>query len=211
MMPRMTSLILLIALTCVSCQQSESKSEVGFGLVSGNHSVDDPLPDQALTFDTQVTLVNFDRDQEEKMNTAIEILKLVIATDEFREQILNHTYNGAKTFVDNGGLSNAQIYQVILDGAERLNGLRNNKMDVEVELYYESNNIVGYTYPSTPRIWVNKKYFTSYTAAGVAHNLIHEWLHKLGFDHAATWSISRDYSVPYAIGNIVGKIGKKFL
>lgn len=172
---------------------------------------DNSLPPEAYSFDTNVTLVNFTSAQATKMNKAIEIIKLVVATDEFRSQILNHTYNGSKTFVDNKSLTNAQIYQKILDGAESLQPTKDNELDCEVELYTAATNVVGYTYSTSKRIWVNTKYFNQYTAAGVAHNLFHEWMHKLGFTHSSSYTVSRDYSVPYAIGDIVGEIGKDFL
>jgi hypothetical protein len=35
---------------------------------------------------------------------------------------------------------------------------------------------------------------------------MHEWMHKLGFNHDTKWSASREYSVPYAIGNIFEEI-----
>ena len=165
----------------------------------------------AYSFETDVSFFSTTATQEEKFNAALDIIKKVIATEEFKDRVLNHTYNGSKTFVDNRGLTNSQIYQKILEGAESLQPAKNNTMDMEVELYYAATNTVGYTYGNTTRIWVNSKYFNSYTFAGVAHNLMHEWLHKLGFTHASTWSVSRDYSVPYAIGDIVGMIGKNFL
>ncbi len=172
---------------------------------------DDSLPPEAYSFDTNVTLVNLTASQTTKMKKALEIIKLVVATDEFRSKILDHTYSGKKTFVDNKGLTNAQIYQKILDGAESLQPTKDNELDCEVEMYTAATNVVGYTYASSKRIWVNTKYFNQYTAAGVAHNLFHEWMHKLGFTHASTWSTSRDYSVPYAIGDLVGELGKDFL
>lgn len=171
----------------------------------------DPIPNLATTFDTNIEFVNFTSEQQEKMEKAIEIIKLVVATEEFKNRVINHTYNGARTFVDNRGYTNGQIYQIILDGAERLQPAKNNTIDAEVELYYASTNVVGYTYASSKRIWVNLKYFNMYTPAGVAHNLFHEWMHKLGFTHSSSWTSSRDYSVPYAIGDIVGEIGKDFL
>lgn len=163
------------------------------------------------TFDANIKLINFDSEQRQKMEEAIEIIKLVVATEEFKERVLNHTYNGKKTFVDNLGFSNEEIYQIILNGAEKLQTSRNNTMDAEVQLYYENSTTIGYTYASSKRIWVNSKYFNTYTAAGVAHNLFHEWLHKLGFTHSSTWSQSRDYSVPYSLGYLVGEIGRDFL
>jgi hypothetical protein len=80
-------------------------------------------------------------------------------------------------------------------------------MDMEVELYYAATSTVGYTNSGTTRIWVNTKYFNTNSIGGVAANLVHEWLHKLGFRHAVSYSTSRDYSVPYAVGRMISRIG----
>ncbi len=193
------------------------------GTVEGGDTVGDPAPGPIVTpsqstvltglaqsFETAVDLINF-TSREAKMRQAIAIVKMVVGTTEFKKRVLNHTYRGVRTFVDNRGYSNAQIYQIILEGAEKLRPKKNNQMDLEVEQYYANNNVVGYTYPNVSQIWVNTKFFDKYTAAGVARNLFHEWLHKLGFGHSANWNTARDYSVPYAIGDIVGEIGKQFL
>jgi hypothetical protein len=83
-------------------------------------------------------------------------------------------------------------------------------MDLELELYYSSRNTVGYTYPSGLKIWMNTKYFDVYTPAEVAGNVFHEWTHKLGFGHDSRYSVSRNSSVPYALGYIMEELGKKF-
>jgi hypothetical protein len=70
--------------------------------------------------------------------------------------------------------------------------------------------VIGYTYGTSKRIWVNNKYFVTNADTSVASNLFHEWLHKVGFGHAVSYSVSRDYSVPYAIGRLIGSIGKQF-
>lgn len=205
--------LLILIILSTSCNVS-SPSDDGTHDISYEGVTDadfDVIPNEATTFETNLYLVNFVDSRETKIREAMEIVKLVIGTEEFKDRILNHRYNGARTFVDNGGFTNAQIYKKILDGAERLQPARNNTMDAEIELYTAATNVVGYTYPSSRRIWVNTKYFDVYTPAGVAHNLMHEWMHKLGFDHSQTWNSARDYSVPYAIGNIVGDIGRKFL
>src|SRR5690606_28481566 len=134
------------------------------------------LPTAAYTFDTNIDFVNANSTQQAKFDKAIEMIKAVVATDEFRTRVLNHTYNGKKTFVDNGGYTNAQIYQMILDGAEKLQPAKNNRMDMEVELYYAATTTVGYTYANSKRIWVNTKYFEKNAIGGVASNLFHEWL-----------------------------------
>jgi hypothetical protein len=196
----------------VSCSKDKSsQAEIDTGLIGVTDSDFVTLPIQATTFDVNLTFISMTSSQKDKMEAAAEIIRLVVGTDEFKNRVLNHTYNGQKTFVDNGGFTNAQIYQIILNGAEKLIPAHNNTIDAEVELYYAATNVVGYTYPSTNRIWVNTKYFNTYTAAGVAHNLFHEWMHKLGFNHSSAWTESRDYSVPYAIGDLVGEIGRDFL
>jgi hypothetical protein len=196
--------------TCILTSNAPVTGDLSAGTNTDSPSID-VLPTAAYTFDTNVTYVNADATQTAKFDRALDIIKKVIATEEFRRRVLNFTYNGTKQFIDNNGLTNAQIYQVILDGAERLQPVVDNEMDLDVELYYEASSTVGYTYSNVSKIFVNTKFFNSYTPAGVAHNLTHEWLHKLGFKHAATYSVSRDASVPYAVGYIVGEIGKDFL
>lgn len=169
------------------------------------------LPNEAFAFDTNITFYNVSAIQELKFRKAIEIIKSVVATEEFRNRVIGHTYNGKRTYVDNGGFSNEQIYQKLLYGAESLQRTIDNEMDMEVELYTAETSTVGYTYANSKRIWVNTKFFNTYSAASVARNLFHEWTHKLGFTHASSYSTARNYSVPYAVGDIIGEIGRDFL
>lgn len=211
-------IFLTMSLVLVSCGKSGDK-EVALdnatpeiadpGNDSGSGSSD--LPNEALTFSTNVDLLNFTATQAAKYQKAIEMVKLVVATEEFRNRVLNHTYNGSKQFVNNNGKTNAQIYKSILEAAETLQPAKNNRMDLGVELYYASTNVVGYTYASSTQIWVNRKYFDTYLVNSVASNLFHEWLHKLGYGHDSSATARRPYSVPYAIGYMVRDIGKKFL
>ncbi|HXH75485.1 MAG TPA: hypothetical protein VNJ08_11000 [Bacteriovoracaceae bacterium] len=167
------------------------------------------VPTKAITFDTDIQIFNASTTNRAKLETAQELIKDVVGTEEFRDLVLNHTYNGVKTFVDNGGLTNQQIYDKFLDGAESLNKIANNMMDMEIETYYENSNTVGYTNSSSPRVYMNTKYLDTYSAAGATSNMTHEWLHKLGFHHAVYYSTSRDYSVPYAVGRMVSSIAYK--
>lgn len=161
-----------------------------------------------VVWNSNVMFIGFSTTQRTKIDTAISLMKQVIQSTEFKEKVLNHTYNGVKAFVDNGGLTNAQIYEKIMTGAETLQPTANQTMDVEVELYYADNSTVGYTYPTSKRIWMNKKFFNTFTPATVSSNLTHEWLHKLGFKHASSYSESRDYSIPYAVGRIVSSLAR---
>ncbi len=164
----------------------------------------------AATFDAQIHMVNFPQEQEAKVLQVVDLIKKVVSSSEFKERVLSHTYDGKKGYVDNKGLSNEEIYQLIVDGSETLVPGKNGRMDVELELFQQSSTTIGYTYPNTTRIWVNTKYFNKYTPVKVADNLFHEWLHKLGFDHDLKYSKSRDYSVPYAIGYLVEELAAKY-
>jgi hypothetical protein len=131
----------------------------------------------------------------------------VIRLPEFREKVLNHVYNGKKSFANNNGQTNEQIYLTLLDGEEKLNPGKNNRMDLQLELYTNnSTNVIGYTYPNVLKIWMNRKYFNSYKPPQVARNLFHEWTHKLGYGHDSSATAKRPYSVPYGVGEIIEEL-----
>lgn len=240
-MKRLIALLLLLSFLTVSCNKSgggSSEESTASTPASTEDSTDktdtDPDPDtdttpdtdtepetpepvssvpaQALSFKTNVSyLSGFDSSDEDKYNKAVALVKKVVATEAFRTAVLNHTYGGVKTFVQNNGLTNAEIYQTILDAAEKLTPAKNNTLDVGVKLYYENSTTVGYTSTAYTYINVNTKYFDTYAINSVASNLFHEWLHKVGYSHDAAATARRPYSVPYAVGTIIRTIGKNFL
>jgi hypothetical protein len=228
----MTKLLVLpvLALLLTSCQencpsqsgevQTETQVSVAANATCPEPTPDpipDPLPDpdgdvpnEALTFSANYVLTNFEGADEEKLARAIEIIKSVVASREFRARVLGFTYNGKRQFVDNKGLSNQQIYDTLLAGREDLRPEVDNEMDLELELYYSWRNVVGYTTPGELRIYMNTKFFDPYTPSEVAGNVFHEWTHKLGFDHASSPVPGRDASVPYAIGYMIEELGKQY-
>lgn len=228
-MNKILAVMLMMSLLTVSCGKSGggSSSEQSTQAATGDSSNDSPddspttptaptadsnVPALALSFKTNVSyLEGFDSADEEKYNEAVAIVKKVVATEAFKTRVLNHTYNGVKTYANNNGKTNEQIYQSILDAAEKLTPTKNNTLDVGVKLYYENNSVVGYTNGSITYINVNTKFFDTYAANSVAGNLFHEWLHKVGYGHDSAATAQRPYSVPYAIGYIIRDIGKNFL
>lgn len=176
----------------------------------GEISTSTPVPNLALTWDANVDFIKFTKVQEDKVLDAVDLIKQVIASDEFKNRVLNHKFNGKKTYVDNNGLSNAQIYQKILEGSEKLRPGKNNKMDITVETYYVDANVIGYTMPSINKIYMNTKYLNNFTPVQVASNMVHEWLHKLGFGHDFEATPTRPYSVPYAVGYIIKTLAARY-
>jgi len=205
-----TVLFIFLTLSFISCGKSGGgSSSTGDAISVEDISTNQPVPQAAFNFDVNVKLVNFNSTQEDKILRASDLIKQVVASEEFKNAILNHTYNGKKSFVDNGGLSNAQIYKAIIEGSEKLRPGIDNQMDLELEVFNRSDTTVGYTFPNVIRVWMNSKFLNKYNPADVTTNMMHEWLHKLGFKHAYDNTPTRKYSVPYAIGYLVAKIAKK--
>lgn len=195
------------------CTPTETPTEPTTPTDPSDEPTEDPsedVPTEALLFDIDVSLTNFDAKDEIKVRKAFEIIKKIVSTKEFKDRVLNFTYGAKKTFVDNDGLTNTQIYQKVLNGSEDLVPGTDHQMDLDLELYYSNRSTVGYTYADGIRIWMNTKFFDAYTPCEVAGNVFHEWTHKLGFSHASSYSVGRDSSVPYALGYLVEELGKQY-
>jgi hypothetical protein len=165
-----------------------------------------PERNPAANMEINVELTDFTDAQAVKMHSALERLKIVLNSKVFKEKILNHKYNGEFTFINNMGLSNQEIYEKIMLGAESLKPEVDEELDLDITLYYKKNSTVGYTYPNVNRIWVNNNFFATFTLGKVAANAVHEWTHKIGFDHDSNRTSRRAFSVPYGVGTIVQKL-----
>lgn len=207
---------LFLLLSLASCGggggSSGSSDPKGAGAVSMEEiSNNTPVPSAANNFGVNLEMENFNAEQEDKVLEASELIKKVIASEEFKNGVLNHSYNGKKGFVDSGGLTNAEIYKKILEGSEKLVPGEDNEMDLKLEVYHANNVVVGYTMPSVIKIWMNSKFLDKNNAAEVTTNMTHEWLHKLGFKHSASRTATRKYSVPYAVGYLMRDIARTMI
>ncbi len=202
--------ILFVFLFLASCGKSGGGSGSGGDSVSLEEIESGVIPSAALNFNVNVRMDNeFTTTQSDKIHAASDLIRKVVASDEFRRKVLSHSYNGKKGFVDNGGLSNAQVYKAIIEGSEKLSPGVDNEMDLSLEVFRASTNTVGYTMPSELRVWMNEKFLDRNKPYKVTTNMVHEWLHKLGFKHAQASTSTRKYSVPYAIGYMVARIAQK--
>lgn len=167
-------------------------------------SLEGNVPLAATTFEVNLNLTGFTPAQEDKINDASRLIKEVIASQEFKDKILNFKHKGKRQFANNQGLSNEQIYQKILEGSEKFTPGKDNKMDLHLETYSDKKSItVGYTYKTVKEVWMNTKYLGMYPASKITTNMVHEWLHKVGFSHDMDQTKVRPFSVPYAVGYIV--------
>lgn len=168
------------------------------------------LPPQTLSFKVSFDNLEMTESQVDRMNQASEIIKRVVSSDSFRDQIVNYTYNGVKRFVKNKGLSNENIYLAILDGAEKLTPVKDNTMSLSDQLYTAALPEKSYSYTNTLLIKINNTYFNSASNNELAARMVHHWLHKLGFNYKNTTSEAKRNSVPVAISRIVEEIGNSY-
>lgn len=192
-----------------SSSQDVSTEAITEAMSTEEVSTNSPVPYAAQNFVVKVNLSNFNAQQEDKVLEAADLIEKVVASEEFKNEVLNHTYNGKKTYVDNDGLSNAEIYKKIIEGSEKLRPGKDSVMNLDLEIFTRSDNTIGYTMPDVIRVWMNSKFLNIFTPDKVTTNMMHEWLHKLGFKHAYERTNNRSKSVPYAVGYLVSKLAAK--
>jgi hypothetical protein len=147
--------------------------------------------------------------QSQKLKTAVSALNQVVNSVQLREQILNFTYNGAKQFYQNNGLTNEQIYASFMAGAEKYptQAPANNIADMYISTYFppwwKVTSAVAFTSSTDPYLNIYNSYFNSSSVADLANTIFHEWTHKLGYTHDFNATAARPYSVPYGVGNLV--------
>lgn len=173
----------------------------------------DPVPVEATTFETDIRAEGLSADQEMDVEKAAEIIKKVVASQEFKDRVLNHTVNGVKTFLNNNGLSNEEIYQKILEAAESDNLAKDNVMELEFELIPQKTTLRTRIYQiisGIKKIFFFLNLFQNTTPAGVAQQLFQQWLGKIGFALPES-SSSENFSVQTAVAKIIGELGQKYL
>jgi hypothetical protein len=200
-----TTTLLFVVWSFVSCVDIHSKVDQ-----QREEEANEPLDVAvAAEFKINLKLIDFDLDQENKVLRAADLIKKVITSDKFQKEVLNHQFKGERAFADNQGLSNSQIYRKILEGSETIKPGKDNEMDMVLLTYYEDAITIGYTYPTTRNVWMNTKYLNRYNPVQVTGNMMHEWLHKLGFTHPVKHTPERRFSVPYAVGYIMQKLARE--
>ncbi len=149
--------------------------------------------------------------EKARLLSAFDIIEAVINSESFKEQVINFAGSTGNGYSSNRSLTNAQVYEFLMQGKELLNGANTlGEMNFNVERYYRRwSKVIGYTSPGKHDwIAVNGKFYAGYDVAQMASNITHEWIHLNGFYHDS----ARDHdSVPYAVGYIMEDLAKKFM
>lgn len=155
-------------------------------------------------------LSGFNPSRMEKVTRAMEAIVAVVKTQAFKDAVLSFkNKNGELRFNENRGLSNQQIYELLVSGAERLRPVADQTMDLNLIWYRKNNDTVGYTYASSDRTWINGRFHDGYTIPQMSRNLFHEWTHKMGFGHKSRSSSVRRWTVPYGLGRKMEELVKE--
>lgn len=111
-----------------------------------------------------------------------------------------------------------QVLDAIADGAE-LDGEKDGvwNLDFEFEAHPRkcigigrfkkcTSWVLGWTNGSTNKIWINSLPWDERKDCGIVGTIVHEQLHKLGYDHPEEDTWDRPQSVPYAIGDLAADV-----
>lgn len=165
----------------------------------------------------QIELHNFDNNEVLKMCGSLDHALQALNSQYFKTWCLNHTYKKkvktgwfkskmveVKGFHKNNGLSNQEIYDLIMEGRERLQPDTVGHINAIIKIDDRNKKgVLGYTYANSIPQYIYNWFFKSGTFFDVAGNVIHEWMHKLGFTHEFRFNSLRQYTVPYSVGYFV--------
>ena len=154
--------------------------------------------------------------QVQKIFRAAAIIERTINTFAFRDAILNFKRSKKKSFSFKKHplshfkkYSNEEVYDKIMMAKEKFGNIQTGNMDLYLTLIPGGDGItIGYGNKDSKEIFTYSEYFERATDASLANHIVHEWCHKIGFDHAFhPWQDKyRDYSVPYAVGNLIEQL-----
>ena len=121
-----------------------------------------------------------------------------------------------KNFNRNSGDNRARILEKFMSGKDQFNKKADGDIDLYTTFYFSNNNTIGYTFGNTYKTWINKKFFlyrmeTPEGRCKVIGNVIHEYMHNLGYSHSVRWNSSRQYTVPYAYGYIAEDVALQYI
>jgi hypothetical protein len=146
-------------------------------------------------------LKGFNSNETEFFRRSCELLIDVLQSEEFNDRFL------AMDPRETNGMSQKQVYDLILSGKDKHQDDADNDLDVIWELYGSStkkSKTVGYTYGSTRRVWTHrwhlKKFMESdYPEARFCAHIGHETMHNFGFKHRYIKKKSLVYRTGYLI------------
>ena len=165
------------------------------------------------------------QDEMVKVLLAEKHMEKAINSKEFKDFVLNYEFSYSyytgrfwwkRHHVEHGKhftsthLTNYQVYEKIMSGAETLSPEHNHEADIFLKIdRHNKKSVLGYTYQNTKWQWAYISFFRRASVKQLAGNMMHEWLHKISFGHDFKRTARRPFSVNYAIGYWVSNYEQK--
>lgn len=170
------------------------------------------------------------RRQKEKFRQALNILEEVMNSDEFRRMVLSYKRSDGKRLFQknylwsNSGsrLSNEDVYNLLMQGNES-KVIPNTKGEMNINSFVKictntewnvtnkrwCRGVIGSTNPWKSKwMTLNWQFYATYSVPSMVSNIVHEWIHLLGFLHG---NVNMREEVPYVVGSIAGKVATQIL
>lgn len=165
--------------------------------------------------------------QARKFRKALSMLEDILNSEEFKRKVIAYKRSDGqrlyqKNYLWNNEdqrLSNEDIYEIIMEGNEKM--IPNSIGEMNLNSWVKQCNwfmskvsiwcrkVIGSTNPSKSKwIKLNWKFYRKYEVNEMVSNLVHEWLHLLGFLHGKS-KIHEE--VPYVVGAIAGEVAQGML
>ena len=150
-------------------------------------------------------LTGFTESEAKKFYQAALLCVETINMTEFHYRVAMFEWPGVGKKFKMTDKTNEQVYDHIMSGSD-LFGWSDGDMDIDATIYFEADDTVGYTYATSIRTWINRKFFFRWAPPKISGNIAHEYMHLLGYMHSADWNETIIYTAPYGVGYIVADI-----
>lgn len=133
----------------------------------------------------------------DKINRTQEEMHTVLNSSIFRDQVYKMKKHGERSkFKD---YSNAQIYAMLMQGAEEHKPDVDNVWNIYLSGYFSWRKVVGYMKRGVKYIFMNYQYFDKRTTCKIGSFFTHEQGHHLGFSHDFWATEERPFSICYQL------------
>lgn len=159
--------------------------------------------------------LRFSPTQEAKILSGAKVLEKGVNHSNFRKYVEHYKWNKNGQLQTRFHLSrnrvNKTIFRQIMSGRDLFHSAVDGRLDFELAPFRQDSNVIGRTSEQAPGIFFNLKFLDdpSFTIFHVAGNLLHEYLHNLGFGHdkivnGRVYRVHHwRHTVPYACGNFM--------
>lgn len=134
-------------------------------------------------------------------------LEKIINSPEFKTKLLMSHYLGKPGFASTKKTP-SEVFKMVLEASE-LRTKVDHRLDLKIIVLKGKRGVLGWTNPSTSKIWMNSRYFDNRQDSGLVGTMLHEASHKLGLGHDFKRTARRPYSAPYVLGTIAAQLYPK--